>query len=66
MAKTEMTIEQVLALLDRRIEQAGGVRSFARLVGVSPQYISSIRGQITPPSDRVLSALGVRRIYVSK
>ena len=64
MAKREMTIEEVLARLDLQIERAGGVRAFARQVGVSPQFVSAVRGRNTPPSDRLLAAIGVRRIYV--
>ena len=66
MAKVEMSIDDVLRLLDQRIEEAGGVRAFAREIDVSPQYLSAIRGRNTPPSDRVLDAIGVRRIYIRR
>jgi hypothetical protein len=66
MAKREMPIEDVLTRLDEHIARAGGVRAFARQIGVSPQYLSAIRGRNTPPSDRVLDAIGVRRIYIRR
>ena len=66
MAKIEMSIEDVLRLLDQRIEEAGGVRAFAREIGVSPSYVSAVTWQKTPPSDRLLGAIGVRRIYVRR
>ena len=60
MAKKLIPLSDVLRALDREIDRAGGVRAFARLVGLSPQYISRVRGQISPPSDKLLDAIGYR------
>ena len=66
MAKIELSLDDVLALLDRAIDEAGGVRAMARRIGVSPQYLSAIRMRDAPPSDRVLAAIEVKRIYVRR
>ena len=58
MAKQIASIDDVLRALDREIDRVGGVRALARIVGTSPQYISRVRGQIAPPSDRLLDVLG--------
>lgn len=65
MAKREMTLDDVLDRLDVHVARAGGVRAFARKIGVSPQFLSAVRVRSTPPSDRLLRAIGVRRIFVA-
>lgn len=52
------TDADVLSELERRIVEAGGLRAFARHVGLSPAFLSMVRLGRSPVSPRVAEALG--------
>jgi len=59
MARKEMNIEEVRALLLKACEAAGGQRAFAAENGIAVQYVNAVvRGQRSP-SDVICSALGI-------
>jgi len=57
----QMTEEQVYQHLMSAIEQAGGQRPFARLLGVTPSYINDVVNKRRLISDRILAAVGIER-----
>lgn len=59
---------EVSALLRRACAEAGGNKAWADRYDVSPQYVGQVIGADRPPSDRILSALGLRKIvrFVAK
>ena len=60
MARRELRIEDVQALLKKRCDQAGGQSAFARQHGVSRQYISAVISGREPPHAGLCKALGIR------
>jgi hypothetical protein len=59
MAKRELRIEDVRALLARRCKAAGGISAFAREFGSTRQYISAILKGHDLPHQRLCDALGI-------
>jgi DNA-binding transcriptional regulator YdaS (Cro superfamily) len=55
---------EVFATIKRMIDVAGSQAAFARQVGVTPQYVSSVLNAQRPASDALLAAVGLRRIVV--
>lgn len=57
-----MNESQMLEAFSRAVEQAGGVRAFARKAGVSASYVSgALRGQVAI-GDTLLRAAGIERV----
>ena len=56
----EMRAEEVVALLKRRCEEAGGLRPWARQHGLTAQYVWQVVSGLKPPSGAVAKALGLR------
>ena len=48
----------LLKELETAINNAGGVRAFARHVGMSATFISAVRNERAEPSERLANALG--------
>ena len=58
----EITIDDVLFLIQREINLAGSRDAFAASRGVSTPYLSQVLNKRRPPSDKLLSAIGLRRV----
>jgi DNA-binding transcriptional regulator YdaS (Cro superfamily) len=41
---------------------AGGQAAFARMNGVSASYLSQVLNAVKPPSDILLSSIGIKRV----
>lgn len=48
--------------LARRIREAGSLRQFAQAHAVSPSYVSQVASGKLPIGDRLLEAIGLRRV----
>jgi transcriptional regulator with XRE-family HTH domain len=60
--RRQLTHAEFLAALQAAVDAAGGQRPFAAMLGVTPGYLSQIVTGHRPPSERVLTALGYRRV----
>lgn len=59
--KTNLSVDDVRALMRRQIETTGGQSKWAQAVGVTQGYVSEVlRGGRAPGAD-ILKALGVER-----
>lgn len=56
----------VLDEIKRAIKKAGNQSAFAKIAGISPQFLSDILAGRREPSDKVLEALGLERSYRKK
>jgi len=59
MAKRDLELDDVLALIEREIEKAGSASAYARHLGVSDQFISSVRAKKKLPSRQLTESLGL-------
>lgn len=57
-----MTEDDVLGLIEHEIKLAGSQKDYAAKVGVSPAFVSAVTRGITPPSEKLLKPLGLRRV----
>lgn len=57
-----MTEDEVYQRLRDAIDRAGGQRSFARQIGVTPSYINDVVNKRRLMSDRILAAIGIKRV----
>jgi DNA-binding transcriptional regulator YdaS (Cro superfamily) len=57
-----MTLDQVLALLRRQCDEAGGQAAWAKAVGVSPSYVSDVLVGRREPGAGILRHLGLVRV----
>jgi DNA-binding phage protein len=61
-----LDLEDVMRLLRSEIERAGGQRAFARKAGVNSSVVSrTMSGQVLP-SQKILRALKLHIVYLSK
>ena len=61
-----LDLEDVIGLLRSEIERAGSQRMFAKKAGVNVSVVSkTMRGQVLP-SLKILRALKLRTVYLSK
>jgi uncharacterized small protein (DUF1192 family) len=61
-----LDLEEVIRLLRSEIERAGSQRAFARTAGVNISVVSrTLTGQVLP-SQKILRALKLRVVYLSK
>lgn len=58
---TAMLLDQVLALLRRRCEEAGGQAAWAKANRVSPAYVSDVLNGRREPGWSILRPLGIER-----
>jgi transcriptional regulator with XRE-family HTH domain len=65
-----MTREEVVALLQRRVDRAGSQNAVAKEIGVTAAYIGDVLRGKRDPGPSILSVLGLRRqvqiTYVKK
>lgn len=59
-----LTNAEVLAALREAVDAAGSQRTYAASIGVSQAYLGDVLHGRRHPGERVLSALGLRRITV--
>jgi hypothetical protein len=57
-----MRLEQVLALLRRRCDEAGDQATWAKRHGISPAYVSDALKGRREPGEKILGALGLVRV----
>lgn len=57
---------EMFSRLNRAVNSAGSQKALAEQLGVSPAYLSAVLNAKKPPSDRVLSHIGLRvqAVYV--
>ena len=61
-----LCLEEVIRLLRSEVERAGGQRAFARKAGVNVSVVSkTLRGMVRP-SQKILRALKLYTVYLSK
>jgi hypothetical protein len=61
-----LNLQDVIRLLRSEVERAGSQRAFARKAGVNVSVVSkTLRGMILP-SEKILRALRLRIVYLSK
>ena len=61
-----LTTEQVIAMLVRKITEAGSAARVAEQIGVSPAYLSYVVNGYKIPSETICEFLGVRRVRVAQ
>jgi hypothetical protein len=57
-----MTLAQVIKLLNKECEKAGGQREWARANDIDHAWVSRLLGGGREPGDKVLAALKLRRL----
>ena len=57
-----MDIDEVRALLRRRVDEIGGATAYARRHAVTQVYVSDVLGGRRLPGPAILDALGLRRV----
>lgn len=57
-----MTLEQVLALLRRECEKAGGQAAWAKAAGLSASYVSDALQGRREPGESILRVLGLEKV----
>lgn len=57
-----MKIDHLISKLRARCVEAGGQRAFAEQIKVSPQYVSDVLRKRRDPGDKILKAMGLRRV----
>ena len=64
MPATTLTTAEVLAALREAVDAAGSQRTYASSIGVSQAYLGDVLHGRRAAGDRVLAALGMRRITI--
>lgn len=64
MPATILSNSEVLAALREAVTTAGSQRTYASRIGVSQAYLGDVLHGRRHPGDRVLSALGLKRIVI--
>jgi len=59
--KKQLTHDELIALLRRRIKEAGQQKLFAEANGISAQYVSDVLRKRREPGEAILEALGLRK-----
>jgi hypothetical protein len=60
------TFARVIRLLRSEVKRAGSQRAFARKADVNVSVVSKTLRGIVLPSEKILSALNLRVVYLSK
>jgi len=61
-----LNLNDVIRLLRSEIDRAGSQRAFARRAGVNVSVVSKTLRGLVLPSEKILSALKLRIVYLSK
>lgn len=59
---TEITLIDVFGMLRRACRDAGGQSAWAEVHGISPAYVSDVLNARREPGDKILTALGLRKV----
>ena len=62
MQPNAMSRFQVLAHIQKRIDKAGSLRAWAKLVGVSAAYASDVMSGRRDPGPKILAALKIEKV----
>jgi hypothetical protein len=60
---TILDLSGVLLLLEQEVENAGGPSKWSRKHGIDRTYVSKVLHAHREPSDTILEALGLERVY---
>jgi len=61
-----LNLNDVMRLLRSEVRRAGSQRAFARKAGVNVSVVSKTLRGVVLPSDKILNALKLRVVYLSK
>jgi len=61
-----LTLNDVIRLLRSEVKRVGSQRAFARKAGVNVSVVSKTLRRMVLPSEKILSALNLRVVYLSK
>lgn len=61
---TMMVLEELQALLKKQCAEGGGVKKWATREGMSWSYVYDVLRGTRPPSKKILTALGMKKIRV--
>jgi len=61
-----LNLNDVLRLLRSEVERAGSQRAFAEKAGVNVSVVSKTLRRMVLPSEKILGALNLRVVYLSK
>jgi hypothetical protein len=61
-----LNLNDVLRLLRSEVERAGSQRAFAEKAGVNVSVVSKTLRRMVLPSQKILGALNLRVVYLSK
>jgi transcriptional regulator with XRE-family HTH domain len=59
-----MELTKIIARLRRECEKAGSQQAFADNIGVSRPYVTLVLSGRSPPSRKMLNAIGMERVVV--
>lgn len=59
---TEITLVDVFGMLRKACRDAGGQSAWAALHDMSPAYVSDVLNARSEPGDKILTALGLRKV----
>jgi transcriptional regulator with XRE-family HTH domain len=61
-----LTLSDAIRLLRSEVKRAGSQRAFARKAGVNVSVVSKTLRGIVLPSEKILTALKLRTVYLSQ
>jgi transcriptional regulator with XRE-family HTH domain len=64
--KKQLTYDELIALLRRRIKECGSQKDFAAVAGISAQYVSDVLHRRREPGEAILSALKLEKVVTYK
>ena len=59
---TEMTYDQVLQLIERKVRAMGSQKEAAQTWGITEAYLSQILNRVKMPGQKILDALGIEHV----
>lgn len=62
--KKHLSQDDVVMILKRETDKAGSQKAYAAAIGVSAQYLSEVLAGTRAPGEKILKALGLRKIVV--
>jgi len=60
--KKQLTYDELVTLLRRRIKECGSQKDFAAMAGISAQYVSDVLHRRREPGQAILDALELQRV----
>lgn len=62
--KKHLSQNDVMTILKRETDKAGSQKAYAAAIGVSAQYLSDVLSGTKAPGEKILKALGLRKIAI--